>query len=507
MPRPPNILLILCDELRADALSCAGNAIVRTPNIDRLAAEGTRFSQCMVTQPSCTPSRASILSGCWPSTLGTRMVGCHTPDDPRFLPHVLHAAGWRTASLGKLHFVPQHAEPQALEAAMAQDGHYYGFREVDLVNGHGDRCFGPRYTPWLESRCPEWRERLRRRRRLSPGVDCWSWELPEQVHSSHYLGMRAEAFLANARQEERPFFLQVSFPDPHYPFMAPEPWASLHDPADMPPPLPPLTEARGLPALHEQVYFRRGGQVKRADGRPADRIIGVPPQDWSRYGLADWQQVKALYFGMVALIDHNVGRILGALDANDLSDSTIVVFVSDHGEHLGDHGLYGKGLPYDAALRVPLIWRGAGIARGQHRREVASTLDIAPTLLDLAGLALPEGTQGHSVRAQLAGQAPALRDAVLSENDDDFVPMKMRVLTTARWKLVHYLNGQPGELYDRVNDPAEMTNLWREAEYAPLRASLTARLLDEVICSQEMRNGRRQTPAAPVPHWLARAGQ
>ncbi|MDE0610363.1 MAG: sulfatase-like hydrolase/transferase [Anaerolineaceae bacterium] len=503
MPQPPNILLILCDELRADALSCAGNSPVCTPNIDRLAAEGTRFSQCMVTQPSCTPSRASILSGCWPSTLGTRMVGCHTPDDPRFLPHVLHAAGWRTASLGKLHFVPQGAEPQALDAALHDQGHYYGFREVDLVNGHGDRCFGPRYTPWLEGQCPDWRQRLQRRRRLTPGINCWSWELPEQVHSSHYLGMRAGSFLAGARQDERPFFLQVSFPDPHYPFMAPEPWASLHEPAGMPPPLPPLTEASGLPPLHEQVYFRREAGVRRADGSPADRVIGIPPHDWSQFSLADWQQVKALYYGMVALIDHNVGRILDALEASGLLDNTIVVFASDHGEHLGDHGLYGKGLPYDSALRVPLIWRGAGIARGQHRQEVASTLDIAPTLLDLTGIALPEGMQGHTMRAQLAGAEDPLRDAVLTENDDDFVPMKMRVLTTSRWKLVHYMNGGPGELYDRINDPAEMTNLWSEAEFAPLRASLMARLLDEVICSQEMRNGRRQSPAPPVPHWLA----
>ncbi len=458
----------------------------------------------MVTQPSCTPSRASLLSGCWPSTLGTRMVGCHTPADARFLPHVLDAAGWHTAALGKLHFGPQREEPAALQAALEEQGHYYGFREVDLVDGHGDHCFGPQYTPWLEQQCPDWRKRLQRWQRLPRGVDTWSWELPEPVHSSNYLGLRAEQFLANAQQDGRPFFLQVSFPDPHYPFMVPEPWASLHDPADMPPPLPPLTESSGLPPLHELVYYRRGGHVTRADGLPADRVIGIPPHEWSRYSLADWQQVKALYYGMVSLIDHNVGRILDALDSSGLAQDTLVLFVSDHGDHLGDHGLYGKGLPYDAALRVPLIWRGQGIAAGQQRAEVASTLDIAPTLLDLAGVTLPEGVQGHSMRAQLAGAPAPLRRAVLTENDDDFVPMKMRVLTTLRWKLVNCLNEPVGELYDRVNDPGEMRNLWHEPPYAALRAQLTAQLLDEVICSQEMRNGRRQLPAPAVPHWLAK---
>ncbi len=503
MPRPPNILLIICDELRADALACHGNPLARTPSIDHLAAAGTRFSQCMVTQPSCTPSRASLLSGCWPSTLGARMVGCHTPDDPRFLPQVLAAAGWRTAALGKLHFVPQQAEPAALQAAMQAQGHYYGFQEVDLVNGHGDRCFGPRYTPWLQQQCADWQKRLARRRRLPRGVDTWSWELPEVVHSSNYLAMRAERFLATARQDGRPFLLQVSFPDPHYPFMAPEPWAGLFDPAEMPPPLPALSEASSLPELHQQVYWQRGGRVTRADGRPADRVIGIPPRQWSRYSLADWQQVKALYYAMVSLIDHNVGRILDALDAGGLAQESIVLFVSDHGDHLGDHGLYGKGLPYDAALRVPLIWRGADVVAGQQRDEMASTLDVAPTLLDLVGVDLPEGMQGHSMRAQLGGAAEPLRDAVLTENDDDFVPMKMRVLTTRRWKLVHCLNEPVGELYDRVNDPGEMRNLWAEPQYAALRGELTTRLLDEVICSQEMRNGRRQSPATPVPHWKA----
>ncbi len=234
---------------------------------------------------------------------------------------------------------------------------------------------------------------------------------------------------------------------------------------------------------------------------PADRVIGIPPQEWWRYSLADWQQVKALYYGMVTLIDHNVGRILDALEASGLAQDTSVLFVSDHGDHPGDHGLYGKGLPYDAALRVPLIWRGAGIAAGQQRHEIASTLDIAPTLLELAGVEPPEGVQGHSMRAQLGGDPAPLRSAALTENDDDFVPMKIRVLTSARWKLVHYLNEPVGELYDRVNDPGEMRNLWDEAQFSAMRAQLTAQLLDEVICSQKMRNGRRQSPA--VPHWLS----
>ena len=140
----PNILLIIADELRADALSSYGNPICATPHLDRLAASGTRFADCVVTQPTCTPSRASLLTGCFPSVLKSRMVGCHTPDDPRFLGHVLQAAGYRSVSIGKIHLQPQRAEPHAVAAAMADEASdgYFGFAEVDLVNGHGDGCFG-----------------------------------------------------------------------------------------------------------------------------------------------------------------------------------------------------------------------------------------------------------------------------------------------------------------------------------------------------------------------------
>ena len=167
-----NVSLILADELRADILGCSGHQICRTPNIDRMAQEGTRFSQAMVNQATCTPSRASILTGVYPSALGSRMVGCSTPDDPRFLPRVLGAAGHRTASIGKIHLVPQRAEPNELRT---RQGDYYGFHDVDLVNGHGDRCFGNLYTRWLEDRVPDLAERRAASRNLRPGINGPGW--------------------------------------------------------------------------------------------------------------------------------------------------------------------------------------------------------------------------------------------------------------------------------------------------------------------------------------------
>ena len=380
MAEQPNIILILCDELRADALGCFGNPSVKTPNIDRLAAGGTRFSQCFVTQPTCTPSRASILTGCYPSALRSRMVGCHTPEDPRFLPRVLAEAGYRSASIGKLHLVPQAAEPDIVAERLASDAaNYYGFQEVDLVNGHGSRCFGNRYSPWLRETVPDLEARLAETAPYEKGVNCWRWNLPAAAHSSHYIADRAIDFLAST--DGQPFFLHVSFPDPHYPFTAPEPWASLYDPADMPPPIPPVTESIDMPPLHERVY--RGPQSSEGK-RPRDRVIGTPPHNYAELDADDWRQVKAVYYGMVSLVDHSIGKIVDALERLGLRDDTIIVFLSDHGDYLGDHGMYGKGLPYESALRTPLIARGPGIATSHTIDSVESTLDIAPTLLDMA---------------------------------------------------------------------------------------------------------------------------
>ena len=501
MAEQPNIIMILCDELRADALGCYGNSIVQTPNIDSLATDGTRFSQCFVTQPTCTPSRASILTGCYPSALRSRMVGCHTPDDPRFLPRVLSDQGYRSASIGKLHLVPQAAEPDIVARRLASDeATYYGFQEVDLVNGHGSRCFGNRYSAWLREAVPDLETRLANVRPYESGINCWRWNLPERAHSSHYVADRAIEFLESAT--EGPFFLHISFPDPHYPFTVPDAWARLYEPADMPPPIPAITESVDMPELHERAY--RGARARSSDGqRPRDHVIGTPPHDYAALATEDWQQVKALYYGMVSLVDHSVGRIIEAVDRLGRRDDTVILFLSDHGDYLGDHGMYGKGLPYESALRTPLIARGPGIAAGLTIDSVESTLDIAPTLLDMADVAEPEGVQGCSLKPLLRGADMPRASVALVENDDDFAALRMRSICTPQWRLTYYLNQEWGELIDRKQDPQEMRNLWNDPAHTAVKQRLLTQLMHEITASIDMQNGRRQQPSAPVPKWRA----
>lgn len=484
--KKPNILLICCDEMRGDAMGCAGNSIVQTPHLDRLAAQGASWQRCYATQPTCTPSRASFLSGCYASSMRSRMVGCWTPDDPRFLPHAFHQAGYHTAAIGKIHLVPQHDEPAWQKERSEKDGHYYGFREVDLVNGHGDNCFGSGFTPWLEERCPDWRARRQARRRLREEVpSCYEWPLTPDCHSGDYLVEKTREFLG--RKHDQPFFLNASFADPHYPFTVPEPFASMYRPEDMPPPVPGISHSTH-PAEIERL----------ATGDDPVHVIGTH-QKCGHYSLEDWQSIKAIYYGMISQLDHQVGQILQALEESGQADDTVVVFLSDHGDYLGDHGMYGKGLSYEGSIRVPLILRGPGIQPGVRVGGVGTLLDLAPTLLDLAGIPEPEGVQGISCKSLLTGQGQSGRDAVLIENDDDRTPMRMRTLVGGDWKLTVFAGQESGQLYHLPTDPQELHNRWADPQCADIRKTLQQRLLEEVILGVDAVNGRKQAPTPPIP--------
>jgi arylsulfatase A-like enzyme len=309
------ILYIDVDSLRPDHLGCYGYHRQTSPIVDQIAAEGVRFENVYVSDAACMPSRTALFSGrfgirtgvvnhggagaepfpestnrafrstcsrtSWmaalrgqklhtatinPSTLRTRMVGCRTPDDPRFVTRQLTMYGYQTASIGKIHLRPQGEEP----AAVAAGGDYYGFQTIDLVNGHGDKCFGPDYTSWLHAHTtPEQRDRQKQPRRYKHGTgDTYAYDLPLEVHPTTYIGNRTVEFLD--RVGTQPFFLHVSFPDPHQPFCAPEPYASRYRPEEMPPPLRPLDD-KTMPPWYKEAYT--GGKQPLC-GRSADGPCG-----------------------------------------------------------------------------------------------------------------------------------------------------------------------------------------------------------------------------------------
>ena len=486
-----NILLITSDQQRAD---CNGfeNPDIRTPHLDALARTGTRFSANITPNLVCQPSRASILTGMLPLTHGVWDNGVDL--DPavgdRGFAGTLARAGYATAFLGKAHFATKatFAPTGSPECNKSQAqygplwfGPYMGFQHVELaVLGHMHRtrplerpAMG-HYERWFLSRGENEQAVALWAGETRPGTGAaqtWNSALPVAWHTSTWVGDRAISWLRGRQGKAEPFCARVSFPDPHHPFDCPEPWSRMYDPKDM-----------VLPRHRTRDFERRPWWHKaQLEGKPqlSDpamlkfRAEGSRVPDQTDAQLAE---MTANYYGMISLIDHNVGRILAALDDCGLADNTLVVYTTDHGELLGNHGLYLKGpTPYDDLMRVTLVARGPGVARDRVVGEPVSTLDLAATFYDAAGVAAPEGIQSRSLAGLLAGKAET-RDAAYSEwhvhASRCGVALKLRTVRTKRWKCTFELESGAGELYDLANDPGEMDNLFDDPGHAAARREM-----------------------------------
>jgi len=503
----PNILLIMADAIRRDALGCYGNPLVSTPNLDRLAREGVRFDYCCVTSPFCSPARASVLSGRWPHAHGLWDNGVRWPRETTTLATVLDQLGYRTGIVGKGHLdvhynvpsSPDHVfgwdDPRRAEAMTGE--HYYGFREQWRTCAHSKPA--GHYGAWLYQEHPEAVRLLDREAALdTPVGECWVSALPAELHSSTYVGDRCVEFLRRYDRRrytpgQAPFFLFASFPDPHGPYCPPRPYAEMYDPADVPPPLRRRGETADKPP-----HFRGEEPGQYPGWRPyggAQRANEARSEQHDRV-------LKARYYAMVHLIDVNVGRILAALEATGQLDDTVVAFMGDHGHMLGDHWADGYAVwHYDASIRVPLLVRYPGLAApGGVVPDVVSQADFAPTICELAGVpyttwppapgrhpggvpepgALPD-VQGRSLVGVMRGSAPG-RPHALVEYESRFIPgLHLKTLRSRNWRITAYAGRPYGELYDLRADPDELVNRWDDPAYRGPRAELTALLLDELV--------------------------
>ncbi|WP_224814727.1 sulfatase [Hasllibacter sp. MH4015] len=499
----PNILIVMTDQQRADHLGCYGNPIVRTPHIDGLAARGTRFDKFYVANPICQPNRAALATGQLTSVNGCRQNGIPLGLDCTTYADVLRAVGYRTGLVGKAHF--QNVSPipaKRPEAKGAGDvpptpfelarrsqragpvyGHevrtvwvddpdhdiptpYYGFDHLRLCIGHGDQVEG-HYTKWLLDRlngAPDPRGRgaaLDNGPQEAPQI--WRTAVPEHLYPTAFVGEEACAFLREPSDD--PFLLLASFPDPHHPFTPPGHYYDLYDPDDIPLPESfdhPTAARTDLPAHMQRVYQ-----------------IGAEKPDafWPFHTDADaTRRMIALNYGAITMIDDWVGRILATLEDSGKADDTIVVFMSDHGDYMGDHGTVLKhGLHTQGLIRVPMIWvdprRDAGVATIQ-----GSAIDFAPTLLQAVGLACPIGMQGRDLLAPAAEDLPVLiEDAGLAFASEDGLTAS-RTLVHQNWRMTLFEGSDLGELYDLTADPHELANLWTDPAASDRKAAMTAHL-------------------------------
>ena len=312
----------------------------------------------------------------------------------------------------------------------------------------------------------------------------WPNDLPAELHYTQWMTERARMALRRFSTEGRPFLLWHSFPDPHPPYTTPHPWCDRYDPADVPPPDRREGELDDLPP-HYRLQFEERFLTSGCMG------LTDIPEDHTR-------RMRAMTYGMVSQVDHHVGLVLEELERLGMAENTVVVFMSDHGRCLGDHWM--DNMPpahYDETLRVPSLWRFPGhFAAGTATGALASHLDFAPTLLELAGVPIPEGEipptpecerqrspwPGRSLVPVLTGEVDSVQDAVIAELDEDYLGMQLRTLITQdHWMTVYGGGREFGELYDLREDPCQLYNRWDDPNCQAVKHELQGELLYRLI--------------------------
>jgi arylsulfatase A-like enzyme len=478
-----NLVLFMADQLRADGLSCYGNGAARTPALDRLARRGMRLDAHFTSNQICAPSRATLFSGTYARRHGVVRNGIALADEVELLSHAFRKAGHRTHGVGKFHFQPilaaaEYRMPDSnafwrLKEAASWHGPFFGFETADIVIGESAAVTeGGHYAAWLRAVAPDLVEKYRREHALAPPPadldEVWKCAVPEPHHYNSWIADRAIGFLHSLERGE-PFFLFVSFPDPHHPFTPPAPWCDRFDPGEVPMPSVVPGELDRMPAYIRDAALKEGSGGDTGKSY-LDFLLspGIPREQGfltSTAGLSEatLRLLIAHTYGAIAMLDAKIGAILAALESLGRADETVIVFTSDHGELLGDHGLLRKGPPpYRQLLQVPFIVAGPGVRSGSAD-ALTSHVDVKATLLELSAIAGESG-DGASFAPLLRGEAAPGREMVLAEYHPRAVADQYnQTLIAGRWRYTAYLRRPDwGELFDRWRDPDEHCNLFHE---------------------------------------------
>ena len=479
----PNILMLCTDQQRFDSLGCTGAVGAHTPNIDRLAANGALFSNCYVQNPICSPSRASLFTGMYTRNHGLWANGVSLPPERKMFTRSLADCGYDCGMIGKQHL-------SACEGWQTEPRLDDGYRVFEWSHDAIHRSPQNAYLNWLGEHHPDVLKRIfpdeGHPSNAGAGNQAKSPTpmntVPVEAHFSHWVAERAIDFVDTARGDNEPFFLLANFFDPHHPFGAPEEFRSMIDAAKIPPP------------------SRREGELLEKPTRQtalSEKSYAGTVPGFLDYSDEEIVELRANYYAMIALVDHEIGRILDTLEASGQASNTLIVFTSDHGEMLGDHSQLLKGpMLYDACSRVPLIlnWPKV-IEAGVTCDELVQWIDLSATYLSAAMCApLPDG-QGSSLLPLITGgRDEPWRDFALCEYRDSGHPGALPVNTTMlrrdEWKLVIWHadpgtgSAPEGELYNMEEDPDELDNLFNRPEHLETRRRLKAELIDTIVTTE-----------------------
>jgi arylsulfatase len=463
--RRPNIILIITDQQRYDTIRALGYPYMDTPNLDRLVHEGVAFTNCFVTAPSCAPSRASLFTGYYPHTTGI----LKNADQWRHSwIESLAESGYYCVNVGKMHTFPYETP--------------LGFHERYVVENK-DRYLEGRYyfDEWdkgLRARglVKQQRELYRQRSDYDERLGAFEWELPEDMHSDFFVADMAAWWIEHKPQPEGPLFLQIGFPGPHPPYDPIPRYAAPYMGKGLPLPSFGKAEVTSQPPPF---------QAMRQHNSEVDHDSIAYTLHPTREQL---HRQRAYYLANVTMIDEKIGQILDALEARGYLDDAVVVFTSDHGDALSDHGHSQKWTMYDVITRMPLIvWSPARFTGGRMLDGLCQQMDIGPAILELAGVPVPGLLEAESLLPALQGEPWGGRPHVFAEHARDGILRETAFMTMVRsqsWKLVHFLGEPFGQLFDLANDPGEVHNLWDDPTSAKVKRGLLDVLREWRIRSQ-----------------------
>lgn len=458
--RMPNILWICADMQRFDTIEGLNNDYIHTPNLRKLMSESVTLTHTYVQNPVCSPSRASFLTGRYPHTTGLRALGQRIRPDERLVTRMLSDEGYACGLAGKLHLSPTFGG--RLEDRI-DDGYSVFKWSHDLSNtwpGHN------MWRIWLREHGQTWPE-------PPQGLDGRAWGVPidPRYTQTAWCSDMAIEFM-RGQKEFNPWLMSVNIFQPHAPYWPTEEYLSHYDPNKIPSPNYREGELANKP-IYQQV-----------DHQSSSGGHGISFTRTSDY---DHRKMKAAYYAMIEQVDTEVGRMLHVLEETGQADNTIVIYMSDHGEMLGDHGIFLKGpYFYEGAIRVPMILRWPGKYKAGLRSDaLVEMVDLAPTLMEAAGLPIPIGVQGKSLTPLLTGQTTKHRDSIYCEYFDSLAlynpPPMATCVRNERYKAVYYNKLQSGELYDLEKDPTETVNLWDASAARPLREEMMHTMVSRMI--------------------------
>ena len=453
-PSKPNILILMPDQMRADCMSAAGHPLIRTPNMDRLCAEGVRFPNAVTTCPLCMPARASFVNGLYSHNHNMwSNLGRMPAQDETFF-QILQKHGYYTAHIGKSHYYEHAGKHMRLEEPYMRER---GFDFVHETTG-----------PWATVRTPsymtdEWdRHGLYdafkqdyAKRKQQGDCSVWPSPLPVGLFLDSYIGAQAEKFVRTC-DTNKPFCLFAGFGGPHEPWDAPGEYAEMYRPEDTPPYIPAellhdwLTDAARERAVHGRVQHMSGEDIRKIRGN---------------------------YYGKISLIDHWFGRIIADCEERGFWKDLLVVFWSDHGEMLGDHGRLHKNVFYESSILFPFVFRWPGrIPQGTISEALVQQIDAFPTLLEITGAEPSTRCQGRSLLPILNGTSTSVREAALSEHANMGVNDRNYMIRTLTHKYAVDRQGRGSLLFDLEKDPHEQVNLVGRKNARKLEADMREKL-------------------------------